>query len=209
MTLRVLSHSIFSSLLFVINLAADDFPRFEFLADKAELITPTLIVAPDLSDQRFGHGFLLLAKVENGRVQSVETLKADGEIASRAADVLKSWQFSGQTSGRFLLLCRLEEPLRTAVYAVDSLDNKPSLRVKAMPSYPHSLRAVISWKAAVEVVVDQHGTPVSADVLSSSSIDFVDNARAAALLCRFETGLRGGAPVCYKTQVEIAFDATR
>jgi hypothetical protein len=193
----------------VMNLSANDSLRFEFLADKAELLSPAEIVAPDLSGQKVTQGFVLLAKLEKGKVQSVEVVGAHTEITSRIADVLKTWQFSDNASGRFLLLGRIGEPLPTSVHAIESLDNKPNPRIRSIPSYPRLLRAVIPWKAVVEVIVDQNGTPVSAKVLSSSSANFVENACVAGLLCRFEIGLKDGSPVCYKTQVEISFDATQ
>lgn len=191
------------------NLTAKESLRFDFLADSRELMVPTQVVAPDFTGLQPIQDVVLLSKVEHGVVQSVNNLGADSEIAARAAQALKTWRFTDTASGQFVLLGKVDGPLPASIYAVESLDNKPGVRLKAVPSYPRSLRAVVSWKASVEVVVDRFGTPVAANVLASSGADFVKNAALAALLCRFEVGRKNGEAVCYKTTVEISFDATQ
>jgi len=189
------------------NLTAKESLRFDFLADSRELMLPTQVVAPDYTGLQPTQNVILLSKVENGVVQSVENLGAHSENAARAAEALKTWRFTDTASGQFLLLGKIDAPLPASIHAVESLDNRPSLKLKAAPSYPRSLRAVVSWKASVEVVVDRSGTPVAANVLASSGADFVESATLAALLCRFEVGRKNGEAVCYKTTVKISFDA--
>lgn len=191
------------------DLPAKDSLRFDFLADSRELMVPSQVVAPDYTGLQIAQGVVLLSKVEHGVVQSVENLGADSEIATRAAQALKTWRFTNTASGQFLLLGKIAGPLPAPIHAVESLDNRPGLKLKAAPSYPRSLRAVVSWKATVEVVVDPLGTPVAANALASSGADFVESATFAALLCRFEVGRKNGETVCYKTTVEISFDATQ
>lgn len=190
-------------------LQANEPLRFDFLSDSRELIVPVQAVAPDLTDLPATQGFVLLSKVEKGVVQSVENLGARSEIAARTAEALKTWRFTENASGKFLLLGKIDDVLPTPIHLVESLANKPGLRLKAIPSYPRSLRVVVSWKALVEVVVDRSGTPSTAKVVSSSGADFVESASLAALLCRFEVGRKDGEAVCYKTTVEISFDATK
>jgi len=193
---------------FSMNLTAKESLRFDFLADSRELMVPTQVLAPDYTGMQSTQDVILLSKVEHGVVQSVENLGAHSESAARAAEALKTWRFTDGASGQFLLLGKVGGSLPASIHVVESLDNKPGLRLKAVPSYPRSLRAVVSWKASVEVVVDRFGTPVAANVLASSGADFVESATLAALFCRFEVGRMGGEAVCYKTTVEISFDAT-
>ncbi len=191
------------------NLTAKESLRFDFLADSRELMVPAQVVAPDFAGLQLTQNVVLLSKVEHGVVQSVENLGAHSEIAARAAEALKTWRFTDTATGQFLLLGKINGPLPATINAVESLDNRPGLKLKAAPNYPRSLRAVVSWKASVEVVVDRFGTPVASTVLASSGADFVESAALAALLCRFEVGRKNGEAVCYKTTVEISFDATQ
>lgn len=194
---------------FCMNLGAKESLRFDFLADSRELMVPTQVVAPDYTGLRPAQNVILLSTIEHGAVQSVENLGAHSELAARAAEALKTWRFADTASGQFLLLGKIDEVLPASIYAVESLDNRPGLKLRATPSYPSSLRAVVSWKASVEVVVDRSGTPVAAKVVASSGADFVENASLAALLCRFEVGRKNGEAVWYKTTIQISFDATQ
>jgi hypothetical protein len=193
----------------IMRLSANDTIRFDFFADTADLISPKHILAPDLSGQRITQGFELLATVDKGEVKSIEIIGADTKNAHITANALRGWQFLREAKGRFVLLARVAGPLPTSVCPVESLDNRPIIIVKATPSYPHLLRAVISWSANVEVTIDPNGIPVLAKVLSSSGVDYSENAAIAALFCRFAIGLKNGTPIAYKTRIEISYDATQ
>jgi hypothetical protein len=191
------------------NLIAKESMRFDFLADSRELMVPTQVVAPDFTGLKPTQDIILLSKVEHGVVQCVDNLGVHSEVAARVSEVLKTWRFTDTASGHFLLLGKSDGPFPASIHGVESLDNRPGIRVKAVPSYPRLLRPVLSWKASVEVVVNPFGTPVAANVLTSSGADFAESATLAALLCRFDVGRKNGEAVFYKTNVEISFCATQ
>lgn len=190
------------------KLSADDSSRFDFLTDNAKLLTPIQIIAPDSWASKNEHNFALLVQINQGNVQSVEEIGGLANVPEHVVESLKSWKFDKGASGQFLLLYKAAQKLPQAVFPYESLDNKPIPLAKALPSYPHLLRTVVSWRATVEAIIGEDGVPVAATVLSSTNSDYNNNACLAALLYRFEVGSKDGKHVSYKTRIDVCFDAT-
>lgn len=175
--------------------------QFEFLTSTTAPLMPVEIIAPDryVSSGRT----IWLARVEGGAVQRYEVVAG---LDDGTAEVMKRWRFAPHASGAFVVLAHRSLQPATDVLSRDALDNRPRVIVQAVPSYPRSVRPVISWKADVEVTVDKTGIPVSAKVLSVTGSDFAQSAEIAALFSRFEVGIKSGTAVGYNTRIEVRFD---
>ena len=163
------------------------------------------IIAPDLTEKDLSefigfHAWRLLVK--HGRVAEVENIYPEYTSRNAFNASFSRWVFNELESG-MVLITLSENQERTVVFSSEDLDNDPKILTRAKASYPHGLRAVIPWYVDVEVIVDEFGVPQSVEVSASSNKAFEENGRIAALMHRFDVGMKNGLPVAYKKKIRV------
>lgn len=83
----------------------------------------------------------------------------------------------------------------------------PVLLEPVQPVYPEEhLQERVSVSVILRLTIDTDGSVLDAEVVESAGPSFDENARAAALLLRFEPGLHEGEPVRARVLYEIVFE---
>ncbi len=109
--------------------------------------------------------------------------------------------------GNFANVINIEDEMQ--IFEIRDLDQPPRAFVRVAPLYPMALRAKkIEGKVELLILIDQRGNVIRAKVQSSTNFEFDEAAVKAAMLWKFEPGMKNGEAVAVRANLPIVFSVT-